>query len=157
MAQTINLPSLSPREAMADVFYRIAIGMDNKDPEIFKSALIQSKDTYFDVGGVRRMEGADAIFEHLVGRFAKITTTHHITNIRVDWKEGADSAYVTAHSLACHYRAEEAMKPDSKGLTVGGMYFANMVKDADGLWKIANVTLKMNWMDGDPSIVRGEQ
>ena len=121
MSHSISLPSLSPREAVADALYRCIIGMDDNSPEMFKSAFVQSKETSFVLGD-NKIEGADTINDYVFTNILPLHTTHAISNIRVDLKDGADTAYMTCHAMAQHFHAEDAFKPGAKSFLTGGLY-----------------------------------
>jgi hypothetical protein len=154
MEHSVALASLSLREAAADALYRCVAGMDDKNPTMFKSAFINSKDTTFTVND-HTIEGFDAINGYVTHFIIPIPTTHHISNVRVDVKDGADTGHMTAHTLAYHYREEEAFSLESKPFVTGGIYFIDLAKDdSDGLWKIKAIKLKLIWTEGDRSIIR---
>lgn len=155
MAHTIALTSLTPREAVTDAIYRFIVGVDDDSPELLDSASHKGEDACFILNDTK-IEGSDAIRQFMHAKIMPLQTTHHITNIRVDVKDGADTAYVTCTSMVQHYRPEDALKPDGTSFLTGGMYFMDLVKDGeDGLWKMKKVTLKLKWCDGDRSILAG--
>ncbi|KAF2103670.1 hypothetical protein NA57DRAFT_69883 [Rhizodiscina lignyota] len=156
MAYTIALPSLSPREAVADCLYRSVTGIDGNDPELFASSVLPGKETSVIVGE-HTIQGADTITEYIMSKIMPLHTTHFITNVRVDLKDGADTASLTANAMAYHYRPEDAYVPEAKAYVTGGLYYLDLVKDSDGLWKIKKWTLKMNWTEGERSVIFGEQ
>jgi len=153
MATSITLPSLTTREAIADALYRGALGLDTNDLAMWKSAWIEGEDTCVDLNG-SILKGMDELNEKLFDLIGPLETTHTISNIRVDVKEGEDTAGMTAYAVAQHYRPGEGRNPASKGLLTGGLYFIDLVKDgSDGLWKMQKWTLKLIWLDGDRSVV----
>lgn len=152
----ITISNLSPREAAVDPLYRFVNGLDANNRELLESSMVEGKDTAFVIMGNRSVEGTDAIKEYIYNKVMPLHTTHFITNVRVDLKDGADTAYVTATVLACHYKAEDAFLPERKAYATAGLYYMDMVKDSSsGLWKIKKWTLKMNWTEGDRSIMMG--
>lgn len=155
MAHSISLTSLSPREAVIDAVYRFVAGIDDNNAELYESALLKGKDTCFIVGETR-IEGTDTVDEYIYKNIFPLKTTHHITNFRVDLTD-ENTAALACTAIAYHWRAVEAFEPDSKPYTTGGLYFIDLVKDrSDGLWKIKKWTLKLNWAQGDRSVVRPE-
>lgn len=152
MSYPIALTSLTPREAIADAFYRCTIGLDINDKELFESAWIKGPDATFDMDG-SVTKGTDAL-SNLLAFIGPLDTTHLITNVRVDVKEGADTAYMTCAALAQHYRAGEGTDPNAKRLMSGSRSIIDLVKDSnDGLWPMKKWTIKMVWTEGDMSIV----
>lgn len=98
--------SLSDREAIPDALYRSIIGLDSNDKTIFESAWHQDAQFIFD--GTPPIEGLAAILDttfQLIG--VGLDTTHMVSNVRIDLKDGADTAKMTAHALAQHYRKGE--------------------------------------------------
>ena len=153
MSHSISLPSLSPREAVTDALYRCVIGMDDNNKEMLESAFVQDEETSFVLGD-NKIEGADAINDYIFTNILPLHTTHHITNVRVDVKDGADTAYMTCHAMAQHFHAKDAFKPGAQSFLTGGLYYVDLVKDnVDGLWKVKTWKIKFNWFTGDSSIV----
>jgi len=151
MTTPISLLSLSTREAVADALYRGVLGLDTNDLAMWKSAWLEH-DSSMDLYG-RIMQG-DELIENLFKSIGPLETTHTISNIRVNVKEGEDTAGMTASAVAQHYRPGEGVNPDTKGFLTGGLYFIDLVKDkSDGLWKMRKWTLKLVWVEGDASIV----
>ncbi|KAK7415230.1 hypothetical protein QQZ08_012404 [Neonectria magnoliae] len=149
---TTNL-ALPDREAIPDALYRSIIGLDANDKDIFVSAW--HKDATFIFDGTTPTEGLDAI---LATTFAYIggalDTTHMASNVRVDVKDGADTAKATAHSLAQHYRKGEGKNPNASRFLTGNMYYIDVAKDnSDGLWKMKKLEIKVIWCEGDASIL----
>jgi len=156
MNHPIALSSISPREAAVDPLYRFVNGLDANNHELLESSMVEGKDTAFVILGSRSVEGTDAIKEYIYDKVMPLHTTHFITNVRVDLKDGADTAYVTATALAYHYKPEDAFLPESKAYATAGLYALDVVKDGSaGLWKIKKWTLKLNWTEGDRSVMMG--
>jgi len=152
MAQPITLSSLNPREAVADALYRMLIGIDTNDRALFLSGMTQDAAVY---GGNNLMlEGINQIDAFMFDRVALLDTTHMASNVRVDHKDGADEAYLTAYVLAQHFKTGDGPDEHAKSLLTGSQYFVDVVKDpADGLWKLKKLTWKLIWREGDRSIV----
>jgi SnoaL-like domain len=82
-------------------------------------------------------------------------TTHMISNVRVDWKDGANTASLTAYALAQHCPPERGKEPDGPKLLVAGEYRIEVVRDeGDGLWKIRKWILDVIWRQGDASVMQ---
>jgi len=156
MNHPIALSSVSPSEAAVDPLYRFVNGLDANNRELLESSMVEGKDTAFVILGIRSIEGTDAIKEYIYGKVMPLHTTHFITNVRVDLKDGADMAYVTATALAYHYKPEDAFLPERKAYATAGLYALDVVKDSStGLWKIKKWTCKLNWTEGDRSVMMG--
>jgi SnoaL-like domain len=155
MEHSIALSSLNPREAVADALHRCIIGMDDSNREMFESAILKSNDGIFGTGN-NAIRGWDALREHIYNKIMPLSTTHFVTNIRVDLKDGADTASLTAHALAYHFKPEDAFKPEGKPFTSAGLYIIDLVKDnTDGLWKIKSWISKRIWSEGESSVITG--
>ncbi|KAI8721648.1 SnoaL-like domain-containing protein [Fusarium sp. LHS14.1] len=153
MASLATNLSLSDREAIPDALYRSIIGLDSNDKAIFESAWHQDAQFIFD--GTPPIEGLAAILAttfQLIG--AGLDTTHMVSNVRIDLKDGADTAKMTAHALAQHYRKGEGWKPGAERFLTGNMYWIDLIKDkSDGLWKMTKFHMKAIWGEGDASII----
>jgi len=152
MAQSHALTGLSPREAVADALQRWALGFDNNDRDMVASAMVKDEDTSLAIGP-RIIQGWSAINENLAVIF-RLVTTHYITNIRVELKDGADTASLSAHAQAFHIRPDDALKKEDTAYTSGSLYFIDLVKDStDGLWKIKKWEIKLLWTTGDREVL----
>ncbi|KAH6888504.1 hypothetical protein B0T10DRAFT_488305 [Thelonectria olida] len=148
----VNL-GLSDREAIPDALYRSIIGLDANDQTTFQSAW--HKDATFVFDGTPPTEGLDAILAttfQFIG--AGLDTTHMVSNVRVDVKDGANTAKMTAHALAQHYRKGEGRNPKAPRFLTGNMYWIDAAKDeSSGVWKMTKFEMKVIWCEGDGSIV----
>jgi hypothetical protein len=81
-------------------------------------------------------------------------TMHMISNVRVDVKDGASTASLTAYGQAQHCLPGKGRDPNSPKFMSGGEYFVDLVKERDGLWKIKKWTMKVIWSQGDRSIIQ---
>ena len=154
MAHNINISPLTPREAVADALYRAILGLDTNDSKLFGSAWMKNGPTFERDSGV--LDGMEAINKDLFMPLSQMDTHHTIGNVRVDIKDDGSTAYMTASALAQHHRRGEGMDPTKKGLLGGTTYLIDLVKDGDdGLWKMKKWVLKINWCDGDLSVVTG--
>ncbi|CAM1503528.1 Fc.00g011190.m01.CDS01 [Cosmosporella sp. VM-42] len=150
LAANLGLPD---REAIPDALYRSIVGLDANDQDTFKSAW--HKDATFIFDGTPPIEGLEAILGstfQLIG--AGLDTTHLVSNVRVDWKDGASTAKMTAHALAQHYRKGEGRNPKASRFLTGNMYWVDLAKDrSNGVWKMTKFDMKVIWCEGDASIV----
>ncbi|KAI1390861.1 uncharacterized protein F4822DRAFT_394651 [Hypoxylon trugodes] len=154
MSVPTSLPGLNVRESITDALYRAILGFDLEDSALFDSAFIP--EATFDLNG-RLMTGLKAIHTDCYDNVSKMDTTHFMSNIRVNYKDGESTASMTASSLAQHYRRGEGTKPDATRLLGGGLYFLDLVKDTkDNLWKITHWRAKIVWTEGDYGVIRGE-
>lgn len=154
-----NLPAnlaLSEREAIADALYRSVLGLDSNDKDLFTSSY--TEDSVFVYNDYPPTESRDAILGSvfaLVG--AGLDTTHVVSCVRVDHKEGASTAKVTANAFAQHYRKGEGVDPKAPRFMTGNLYYIDVVKDeTDGLWKMTKFILKVVWGEGDAGLLQGQ-
>ena len=153
MAHPIVLSSLSPREAVTDALYRALAGLDLNDRELWDSAWVEGSAARFEMNDTV-YDGKDTLDDNIFKPIGPLATHHNISNVRVDLRDGADTAYMTAYAIAQHYRAGEGLNPTTKHLISGAMYFMELVKNSsDGLWKMKKWVMKLIWLDGDGSIV----
>jgi SnoaL-like domain len=152
MAEQYTLTGLSPREAVADALHRCVLGIDSNDRDLFASGYLQDESASF-VADTDTIQGFNAVNEAMSKAFL-LNTTHFITNIRVELKDGADTAYMTAHAIAYHVRPDDAFKPEDTSYTAGCLYSIDLVKDTtDGLWKIKTWKAKIQWTTGDIKVL----
>ncbi|KIW90620.1 uncharacterized protein Z519_08403 [Cladophialophora bantiana CBS 173.52] len=154
MAQSATLAALTPREAVADALHRCILGLDSNDWDLFESACLKDESTTV-IAGPNTIQGWTAISESM-SRVFLLVTTHFITNIRVELKDVADTASMTAHAVAYHVRPDDAFKPEDTSYTAGCLYFMDLVRDStDGLWKIKKWEIKIQWTSGDKAVLHG--
>ena len=154
MADMISLTSLSRREAVADALHRCVLGLDSDDRDLFESACLTNESMIF-IGGGFALEGWTAINE-VFERVFTLITTHVISNIRVQLKDGQDTAFLTAHAISYHVRPDDALKQEDTSYTAGSLYSINLVRDGDdGLWKIKRWEIKVLWTTGDKAVLHG--
>lgn len=146
-------PPLSDREAVADAAYRVLLGLDTNDVELFESAL--TEDISVTLNG-NTMQGRETLVSGLFAMISKLDTTHFLTNVRVHVDGGGAKASMTASALAQHYRGGEALEPKADHFLAGSLYFLDLVKDeADGVWRIKNFKTRVSWREGEEAIMRG--
>jgi hypothetical protein len=149
------LSSLTPREAIADTLYRAVLGFDRNDMAMFDSAFA-GEEVSFELKGdpSRNANDLTTIKNYVLARVGLMDTTHSISNIRIDVKDGADTAYLTAYALAQHCPPGRGKEPNGPKLLVGGEYLIDLVKDEkDGQWKIKKWVLDVIWREGDRSVM----
>lgn len=158
MDTRINISPLTTREAVADALYRCCLGLDCNDYDMVESSLAEGDDLTMEVKGRFGLKGRDQIKKYIFDFIGPLDTTHHISNVRVDVKDGADTATMSAYAVAQHYRAGEGPDPTASRLMTGAIYMLDLVKDSkDGLWKIKKWSAKMVWREGDDSITKRDR
>ncbi|EXJ92063.1 hypothetical protein A1O3_00613 [Capronia epimyces CBS 606.96] len=151
-----TLPSLSTREAIIDVMYRAVIAFDRNDVSLLNSAFAGEDVSFLilDRDGNREYQGISNIRNLLVHGVGPMDSTHMLSNIRVDLKDGADTASVTAYALAQHCPPGLGGQTDGPKFLVGGEYSIDFVRDAtDGPWKAKKWVLDVIWKQGDASVM----
>lgn len=136
-----------------DALHRATIGIDTNDAEMFNSAWINREDAVFEING-NATKGLDEIHKNMFAGVGPLTTMHYTTNIRLDHKEGANTASITANAMNQHFRPGESLPGNGRGFLAGSWYWLDMVKDSSsGVWKIKKWAMKVVWGEGDMSIV----
>jgi hypothetical protein len=149
-----TLPSLSPREAIADALYRAAIASDHHDSALFDSAWA-GEDVSMEMhdDNERVLEGLSLIRTMVFNKVGPMDTTHNISMVRVNHQDGADYASLTATSMAQHAAPGTGRDPNGIKYTVGGEYSVDLVRDDAGLWRIKKLVLNVIWTSGDASLM----
>jgi hypothetical protein len=149
-----TLPSLSPREAIADALYRAAIASDHHDSALFDSAWA-GEDVSMEMhdDNKRVLEGLSLIRTMVFNKVGPMDTTHNISMVRVNHQDGADNASLTATSMAQHAAPGTGRDPNGIKYTVGGEYSVDLVRDDAGLWRIKKLVLNVIWTSGDASLM----
>lgn len=147
------LTALTEREAVTDAIYRAIIGFDSHDVASFNSAF--SGPDAIIIGNGKAINGLEAIRTQLLDFVGPMDTTHTISNVRVDIKDGASTASLHAYALAQHCPKGKGVDLDGQKYLVASTYFVNLVKDkSDGLWKIKRWEMKTIWRQGDRSVMQ---
>ncbi|CAK7238145.1 hypothetical protein SEUCBS140593_010371 [Sporothrix eucalyptigena] len=156
MASPYFLSGLTTREAIIDAMTRVLVALDEGDAGLFDSAWA-GDDVYVQIGtdDNKKVFPSLALVRKVVfDRVALMDTTHSFTTPRVYYEEGSDTARMTAVSLAQHCPEGRGKEPDGPKYLVGGQYNVDLVRDsADGVWKIKKWVIKINWAQGDASIL----
>jgi hypothetical protein len=139
-----HLPSLGERDAVADALYRAIIGCDHNDVELFSSGCA-GEDVSFEIhnGDKRVMSGFSDIRNNILERVGPMDTTHNIAMVRVNLKDGADTAAATA--TAQHCPPGTGRDPIGPKYTARGEYEVDLIRDDSGMWKIKKLVLRIVW------------
>jgi hypothetical protein len=152
MSPPISLPSLTPREAIADALTRCVLGFDTNSRTLFESACLKDETMTIAIGPTV-VQGWTAI-SAFVDRVFEIITTHVISNVRIAVEDGADTATLSAHAISYHVRPEDALKVEDTSYTAGSLYDIKLVRNADdGLWKIKRWGIEILWTVGDRAVL----
>ncbi|KAL2871595.1 nuclear transport factor 2 family protein [Aspergillus lucknowensis] len=151
--QPIALPSLTPREAVLDAYYRIAWALDYNDWELFQSGwTTQSEPALHIEEHGRHHVGIEEIKTGLFDVVSELDTQHIATNARVHLEPGAKTARMWIMALNQHFRKGQQAKAGSPRLWGGNQYMFDLVEE-DGVWKVQTWSVRMGWNEGDLSIV----
>lgn len=150
-----SLSSLSPREAITDALYRAISGFDHNDVSMFNSAFISSEeDVIFDLSGTM-FNGLESIRKGLLDFVGPMDTTHLISNVRVDLKDGEKKGRLGCYALAQHCEPGKGAEVDGKKYLAASEYWIDLVQDEkDGSWKIKTWVMKIIWTQGDASVLQ---
>lgn len=148
------LASLTPREAITDTLYRLLIGMDRYDAAMFDSAMCEDVVWELKFGETTITSGLPEVRVAALDRVGPLDTTHMASNIRVDVKDGAKTATLSAYMIGQHCPPGEGKNPEGRKFLGGGEYFLDVVKDEkDGLWKTKKWVTENLWVQGDISVI----
>jgi len=154
MTDHVALTALNPREAVADALYRCVAGIDSNDLDLFGSACLKNESMTV-VAGPINIEGWAAI-NNFFSRLFVLVTTHITSNIRIEVKDGANTAFMTANALSYHVRPDDALKHEDTSYTASSLYYIDLIKDSsDGLWKIKKWEIRVLWTTGDRAVLHG--
>jgi len=151
--QPVDLPGLSPREAVLDAYYRLAWALDLNDWELFESCWATESEPEFlmEKDGIY-YRGLGEIKKKLFDVVCGLDTQHIATNARVHLQAGAKTAKVWIMALNQHYRKGQAAKAGAPRLWGGNIYVLDAVEE-NGKWKIQKWWVELGWNEGDLSIV----
>ena len=156
MTTSIYLPSLTPREGIADAIYRLVNSLDNNDKIMFRSAFKEGDATIqVKSGGEPRNYIVSDFEEQVLNNVGPKVTTHMVSNVRISLVDGATRAFLSASVLAQHCKMGSGLDPDGSKFMIGETYAANLERDIqEDLWKINNLTISLIWSQGDPTVLQ---
>jgi hypothetical protein len=153
MSHPHALTSLSHREAITDAIYRATLGFDHNDAAIFNTAFVPDHESViFDLNGTI-FHGLGDIRTKLLDFVGPMDTTHMISNVRVDLKEGEQEAQLNCYALAQHCLKGEGMNDAGKKYLAASEYWVDFEK-GDGGWGIKKWVMKIIWTQGDASVLQ---
>lgn len=146
-----KLTSLTEREAVTDTLYRILNAFDTYDLSLLESSFLGSEVSFEMNGNAMSFE---TMKTQVFDKAGPMDTSHTVSNVRVDLKDGASTAALTATALAQHCPPGKGMEVDGPKYLGASMYFLDLVKDeSEGLWKVKKFAMKVIWVQGDPSVM----
>jgi 3-phenylpropionate/cinnamic acid dioxygenase small subunit len=139
---------------IADVLYRFAAGLDEKDAELFASVWAEDAVHDFSRGAAALglefapVHGRDAIVSTFMPALEPHTTTHSIGNIRVTLD--GDTAKAVTLTDAIHLT-----KPDhAHRIFAKNRYEVDLRRDAGG-WVITKLVIDNVWWEGEIGVLSG--
>jgi SnoaL-like domain len=153
MSHPHALTSLNPREAITDAVYRATLGFDHNDATIFNTAFVPDHESVtFDLNGTL-FYGLHDIRTKLLDFVGPMDTTHMISNVRVDIKDGAETAQLNCYALAQHCPKGEGMNAEGRKYLAASEYWVDFAKGEEG-WGIKKWVMKIIWTQGDASVLQ---
>lgn len=136
-------PGVTPREHATDAVLRFVQALDQGDEALIRSAF--TTDGVVDISGLSVVtgltyapqEGIENIVKGVLAFVGPMDSSHHLSNFRVKLDEKQERAEVHCYALAQHFKNGNGHDPSKRGyLMYGNTYWAEVVKEGDGLWKI---------------------
>ena len=150
-------PSASAGDQLevTDALYRFGAGVDHNDAGLLASAF--SEDAVVDFGPCGRkmglefplLTGGETIVHFLGANAGTQTTTHVITNARVD---------VEGHAAKLRALVDATHLPSgdhSRRCRMMNWYELELIKDGR-LWRIRRLVIDNAWFTGDPQVLLGK-
>ncbi|KAL9110429.1 MAG: hypothetical protein Q9227_004973 [Pyrenula ochraceoflavens] len=159
MSRPILLPSLTPREAVADAMYRALLAFDRNDLSLFTSAFAPGESTTIELnsGERRTFTGLSTIRSELLDHVGPMDTSHTISNMRVWVEEGKETAAATGLVMAQHCPPGRGREVDGPKYLACGEVEVEFVWDGgEGVWKVKRWVHEVIWRQGDPGVMRSQ-
>jgi len=142
-------PSLTERESVIDVLHRAILAFDSADQTLLESAL--TIDCTLDLDGFV-LHGIDDIIAKCYSPISKLDTTHFASNLRTNFRNN-NKAQLTCSTLAQHFPECKGKEPHSQNFLGGTMYWLDLVKGNDSIWRISHWKLHVVWSQGEKSVL----
>jgi len=138
--------------AIVDALYRFAAGQDLRDRALFHSAWAGPAELDF-TQPARRLgvdlppfRGREHITEAILGSVAHLTTSHTVTNPRVNLAGPRAQLFALVE-------AQHVLRDDpTRHLLLKNVYRCDLVIE-DGLWRIAHMRIENLWLEGDARVL----
>lgn len=155
IAQDVSPTSTAAdHHAVTDALIRFTNGMDTDNGALIASAFAETGIADFTLAATRVgmqfpvLEGRDNIVAALVPFASGFTTSHSVTNARVDIQ--GDTATLYALVEAQHLPADDA----SRNFMMMNQYQIDLVRDGDQ-WVMSRMTIENLWSEGDLAVMTG--
>ena len=148
---------LEDRQAITDVLFRVAVGIDLADAELLATTV--TDDAVVDLGPATRKIGSDfpamESSEQATGTHLRAVgspdTSHSMTSMRVSLS--GDTATADCSVMAQHFLPGEGSRPDRTAHALEmNLWAAAFLRTAEG-WRIRRLDVNNAWFEGDPSIL----
>ena len=147
-----TLTGLNDREACTDTVYRVLKGFDHHDVSMLDSGF-EGEDVTLVLGG-NEIKGLSNIKSNILDLVGPMATTHTVSNVRVDIKEGGKTATFNAYALAQHCPPGTGLELDGRKYLAASEYFIDLVKVEDGSWKVKKWEMNIIWQQGDHTVMQ---
>ncbi len=143
---------LEDRYEIIDALYRFATGQDLRDPVLIASAFAPHAELDFVQPAMRLgvavpvFRGRDNIVASISAAFARLDSTHSVTNPRVEIN--ADEASLFALVEAQHL----ARSDHGRNLLLKNFYWVRLERAAQR-WLITGMRIENAWYRGDPTLL----
>ncbi|KAH7310309.1 hypothetical protein BKA65DRAFT_518827 [Rhexocercosporidium sp. MPI-PUGE-AT-0058] len=101
----------------------------------------------------RSISGLPAIRAQVFDFIGPMDTTHVLSNIRIDVKDGADTASLTATAINMHCPPGRGGDPAGPKFLAGTRYNVEFV-EVEGEWKVVKWVINVVWRQGDPAVMQ---
>ena len=148
---------LEDRQAITDVLFRVAVGIDLADAELLATTV--TDDAVVDLGPATRKigldfpvaEGSQRAIRTYLQAVGYLDTSHSITNMCVSLD--GDTATADCYVMAQHFLPGEGSRPDRTAHALEmNLWAAAFLRTAEG-WRIRRLDVENAWFEGDPSIL----
>ncbi|QKX64057.1 uncharacterized protein TRUGW13939_11230 [Talaromyces rugulosus] len=127
-----SLSDISLREEIVDTIVRACLGIDTNDKALWESAWATEDPDISLTSSGTALQGMENINKYCFDNVGLMDTYHLTTGIRIDVKDGANIAYMTANALNKHYAPGEGLQANEKHLLVGSKYDIQVIKVSVG-------------------------
>lgn len=154
MTLPASLGGLTTREAIIDALYRLLRGLDCGEIDLLYSAVTEDIDLQIIGDADHSMTGLSAVKAKLFDVVAPMDSSHVVSNVRVDVKEGASNATLQCYCSAQHCPPGRGKEPDGPKFMGTVDFTIDLVLErSSGLWKVKKWVLDPLWLQGDRSVM----
>jgi hypothetical protein len=146
-----QLTGLTPREQITDVLLLACLAIDHNNRALFISCFSTTTppSMVFDNSPC---PGAESCADKVLGAVGQLDTQHLVSNIRIDIREGGQTAWLGCNALNQHMRAGEGLKEGEKQKSLSGQFYEIKFVKEEGGWKIEQWVFKVIWREGTNAV-----